>query len=359
MYICCGDIAWGRDAQIAGDYKICMPRDPMLSMVEDDEKRLKELIAERLKRLTELQKLLSSWKGRLLKWSPESVIRLKHAQGILPIAEKHYRGKLKGQTIDMGPELRALEYKNIQRRLCKLKFCTGCSQADKRQFFQETDNIFSKLCPETTREEEKAILSSAGQSSSMPAVGSWYQAIFRELNSINITLFRGLIHDGRDLWLDAPGYLWASAAEPDPTQLLTPEFTALLAVAIFLGYSGSCSCPRCVQLQSKQASEINLKAKPKLAKQCSAPSGIQVKDENLGGHQQGTNLKVIEAMRKAGIEIQAYKGTGQMQTAYTNTDQLDQSMGNSTSDRYIAMKVRKMTNKAKKVSCSGCKPNFS
>ena len=269
---------------------------------------------------------------------------------MLPIVEKHYRSTLIGQATDMSSELDALAYRSTQRRLRSLEFCDSCSTAEVRQFSQEVDRLFRNLSPGMTHEEEKAVHFLASQS--MPALGTCYEVIRQELNSINKTIFRGLIQETMEFWLDAPGYLTESAAD---TQLIGALCAAILAVAIFLGYNGSCDCPNCLLSESKKASEATLNADSKPKKQCSAPIGIQIRDKESQSHRQGTTDSVREAMRKAGVEIKYYAGTEQLRT---NIRIVNQAIGNSQSAEDSAMHPRKTTNKAKQVRCSGCKLNL-
>ena len=344
MYVCCGDISWHENEQMAGGYRGYVPPIIMPPEVKGEE-TLGELIAGKLEILRELQVLLSSWEGRSQKWSPESVARLEHAQAILPYLQEYFRSQLNGQMLDIRPKLQALLFRNIQRRLHTLKFCGSHNFADRLEFFHEVDCLFSELDPDMAGDEERSILYSVSQS--VPALASCYKALSREFAAINKTISRGLFDFEDEMWTDAPGHFWEqSGAEP---QNLNPGCKAVLAVAIFLGYNGHCDCWKCRLNQKKQNSQGKMDSKPKSNHQRSGATTAQVKDQEEDSQQKDRNDEVLKMLRKAGIWMYSnLLGT----TLKTNDD----SARSSISTDHSTMHQRKTTNNTKLVSCLGCKP---
>ena len=349
MYVCCGDIAWGRNEQIAGGYEGDMPYD-YIQKVEDNKKSLGELIAHRLKILTELQSLLSSWESRSKDWSSESVNRLGYAQAILPIVREHYesyKSKLvdnckAADITDLRVELLALKYRTIKHRLYTLKFCDSSTETDRRAFLLEVDYVFSKLRRDMTKQEEHAVLLSRADQRE-PALNSCFEKMYDELTAINRTIFRGIIAEGEN-WNDAPGHCQEQSTAD--VQLLDPRCAAVLAVAIVLGYNGDCSCLRCTLSRMMQAHQ------PKVRQRCSVVTAAPFTGKPPT-HQQGCNDQVIKVVRKAGIVIDPDMDSIQPPTS-SNT----QSVRTSKSATHMARDQRPSAKDAKRVSCLGCKPTF-
>ena len=350
MYICCGDIAWGRDEQIAGAYKGYLLNDDLLSKVVNNKKLLDELIAHRLKILTELQSLLTSWEGRSENWSSECIIRLKHAQAILPVVRAYHQSTLASKADDTQVELQALRYRTIQHRLCSIKFCDSYTEADQKEFLQEVDCVFSKLQPNMTEAEQNAVLLSADER--VPGLFACFDKSYQELAAITKTFFRATINEV-EKWSDAPGHCQEQSA-PD-TQLLDPRCTAVLAVAIILGYNGECYCFQCML----QALHNKIDVKP-IIQQCSVVDTPQVKDKPVSGHQQGCKHQMIDLVKKAGIVIDPNMNSMQPVKAFRIIDQAvrtNKKPGRSSkSANHIAMHQRKMAMEARQVSCIDCEP---